>query len=262
MCALKTRGVAQTDLGALALPDSRAMFEAARALIEKWAEGLRQQASDGVDFLIVPPAELAAHPQIYRFGLNPRLLELIESYIGLPIGYDGVTLQYTVADGRAASTRLWHRDREDRHMIKLVVYLTDVDPTGGPFQLLPSSGSSERRRGRRPGFYLDRHEAADLDRSDSSVQPITCEGAAGTTLFADTAHYFHRGKPATRQDRAALFFSYFARVPQRPYFCSRSGLSRRQIASLVEDLTPTQQAVALWQETLPWRWRFIPTSAT
>ena len=260
--ALQTAGIVQTDLASLALPGSRAMLTAASELVGRWAAELRQQASAGVEFLTVPAAELAAQPEVYSFGLNPALLELIEAYLGLPVAYDGVTLQYTVADGRAVSTREWHRDREDRRMVKLAVYLTDVDADGGPFQLLPAWRRALPEHGQRE-FYLDEAERAALDGGRDFVQPISCEGAAGTVVFADTARYFHRGKPATGRDRAALFFSYFARLPQRPYFCERSGLSRGQIAALVQSLslTPSQQAAALWQRSLPWPWRFIPPAA-
>ncbi|WP_225883398.1 phytanoyl-CoA dioxygenase family protein [Sphingomonas aliaeris] len=247
---LRDRGIAQSALGALALPGADAMFASASALIDDWRPRLRSQAQAGMDFLMVPATEIAARPEIFRFGLNPVLLRLAEAHIGLPVAYDGVTVQYTMADGREVSTRDWHRDREDRRMVKLAIYLNDVDEAGGPFQLLPG----ERADG---NFYLREKADADL----RAAPPVSCEGAAGTIVFADTARYFHRGKPATKQDRAALFFSYFAKRPQRPYFCERSGLTRRQIAVLTEGMTPEQRDAALWQRALPLRWRFIPPAA-
>ena len=248
---LREHGIAQSDLRTLGLPGSSEMFDAAVGLVERWRARLHEQARAGIDFLMVPANDLAAQPEIFRFGLHPDLLKLVETHIGLPVAYDGVTVQYTVADGRQVSTRDWHRDREDRRMIKLAIYLNDVDATGGPFELLPGD------RGDAGGFYL--REAEEV-RSDA-ISPISCEGAAGTIVFADTARFFHRGKPATGRDRAAIFFSYFAIKPQRPYFCERSGLSRRQISELVEGLAPEQRAAALWKRALPLRWRIIPPAA-
>jgi hypothetical protein len=247
---LRERGIAQSSLKALDLPCADEVMASASALIDEWRPKLRTQAKAGIDFLMVPAAEITRRPEIFRFGLHPELLRLAEAHIGLPVAYDGVTVQYTVADGRQVSTRDWHRDREDRRMIKLAIYLNDVDEAGGPFQLLP---------GERPGraFYLSEKSDAEL----RAAPPISCEGAAGTVVFADTARYFHRGKPATSRDRAALFFSYFAKKPQRPYFCERSGLTRRQIAALTEGLTPEQHDAALWQRALPLRWRIIPPAA-
>lgn len=244
---LREQGISQCELSTLDLPGSDALIGSASALIDDWRPRLRSQAQAGVDFLTVPGQAVAMRPEIYRFGLQPELLRLAEAHIGLPVGYDGVTVQYTVADGRQVSTRDWHRDREDRRMIKLAVYLNDVDEAGGPFQLLPGERSDR-------AFYLSEKADAEL----RSAPPVSCEGAAGTVVFADTARFFHRGKPATGQDRAALFFSYFAKKPQRPYFCERSGLTRRQIAALTEDMAPEQRDAALWQRSLPLHWRIIP----
>ena len=253
---LEERGVVQTRLSSLALEGADEAFAEASQLTALWRDRLREQGRAGSAFLRVPPAEIAARPAIYRLGLHPALLDLAEAYVGLPVAYDGVNLQYTLADGRAVSTRKWHRDREDRRMIKLAVYLTDVDADSGPFQLLPVEATVPDDR-----FYLDDADEHDDGGRILGVHPISCEGAAGTVVVADTARFFHRGKPATGRDRAALFYSYFARVPQRPYFCDRSGLSARDVAKLVETLSPRQQNAALWRRNLPFPWRFVPASS-
>jgi hypothetical protein len=49
----------------------------------------------------------------------------------LPVAYDGASVNYTVADGREVSTRRWHRDWEDRRMLKVAVCLNDVGHGGG-----------------------------------------------------------------------------------------------------------------------------------
>jgi hypothetical protein len=258
--ALNDCGVSQTSLSTLALDGADAMFAEATQLTGLWTDRLREEGQAGNVFLRVPPAEIATRPAIYRFGLHPALLDLAEAYIGLPVAYDGVNLQYTVADGRAISTRKWHRDREDRRMIKLAIYLTDVDADSGPFQLLPVDGHVAHADGPDDRFYLNAADEIEDDGRILGVHPISCEGAAGTVVVADTARFFHRGKPATGRDRAALFYSYFARVPQRPYFCYRSGLARRDITGLVDGLSQRQRDAALWRQNLPFPWRLVPPS--
>lgn len=257
---LEADGIFQTDLAALALPGADAMFADASRLIAAWAEPLKREARAGAEFLKVPPAAIATHPAIYQFGLEPALLDLAEAYIGLPVAYDGVNLQYTVADGRAVSTRKWHRDREDRRMIKLAVYLTDVDADSGPFQLLSVDAPPAYADGPQDRFYLNDADEVEDGGRILGVHPITCEGAAGTVVVADTARFFHRGKPATGRDRAALFYSYFARVPQRPYFCYRSGLSGRDLTALTQGLSQPQRDAALWRQNLPFPWCLVPPS--
>jgi hypothetical protein len=252
---LQAHGIAQSHIDVLDLPGTSVMISSVGALIEAWRVRLREQARSGSDFLMIPPNDIVSRPEIFRFGLHPELLKLAEAHIGLPVAFDGVTVQYTVADGRQVSTRDWHRDREDRRMVKLAIYLNDVDDAGGPFQLLP------QERAHDGGFYLSEAEAAQVHAGEGCTPPVSCEGPAGTVVFADTARFFHRGKPATGQDRAAVFFSYFARKPQRPYFCERSGLTRCQIAALTEGMLPEQRAAALWQRALPLRWRLVPPAA-
>jgi len=83
-------------------------------------------------------------------------------------------------------------------------------------------------------------------------------GAAGTVIFADTARYYHRGKPPIRSDRAAVFFGYFARPPRHPFLCERSRLSRAQITQLVADLPQVERDTALWMQSVPIPIRWIP----
>jgi hypothetical protein len=86
-----------------------------------------------------------------------------------------------------------------------------------------------------------------------------CTGKAGTLIFADTARFFHRGKPATGRERFTIFYSYFAWRP-RHLFLQGTRLSRGQIVQLVERLGVEQQAAALWRNNLSWGNRLIPPS--
>jgi hypothetical protein len=199
------------------------------------------------------------HPTIFRWGLATRLLQIVECYLGLPVGYDGLSYYYSVADGREAGPRKWHRDREDRRMIKIVFYIHDVDDQGGPFEsMLPECsrlvGDSRYFR------YRPQTEDRVLARlpSGGGIRSITCTGPTGTIFFADTARYYHRGRPPVLADRSAIFFSYFARPPRHPFLCHRSPLSPQQIHSLVADLSEEQKAAALWDRDVPPPVRWIP----
>jgi hypothetical protein len=70
------------------------------------------------------------------WGVSPALLRIAQHYFGLPAAYDGPKVAFTPVDGRQAGTRLWHRDREDRRMIKVAIYLNDVTEGGGPLQAI------------------------------------------------------------------------------------------------------------------------------
>ncbi len=261
VASLGHSGITQKDVMALDLPGHQAVIDAGKALTDEWQEQLIANARTGVRFLQVPAAAMARYPAIYRFGLSTPLLAAVEAYLGMPVAYDGVTLQFTVADGRAVSTREWHRDREDRRMVKLAIYLNDVDAQGGPFQLLSGSNDILKAVGGRDQFHLDTEKVASAIAVGTIPPPLTCEGMTGTAVFADTARFFHRGKPATGRHRAALFFSYFTRNPERPYFCNRSSFSRTELDGLTAGLSPAQRQAALWHSELPFYWRVIPSAS-
>jgi hypothetical protein len=254
---LRLGGVSQAPLGHLGIAGTSELISLGQQLVASEAEDFQSQAKAGIKFLMMRAAAVVANPQIYLFGLNPLFLDIAEAYIGLPVAYDGVSIQYTIADGQEVATRIWHRDREDRKMLKIIVYLNDVGADGGPFQLLPRMFDTARQE---RYLYLLAPEERDALEAGRLGTPVDCEGPCGTAIFADTATFFHRGKPTVGRDRSAIFFSYFAQHPQRPFFCDRSGLPRHEIGRLVRGLTPRQRSAALWQDGLSLPWRLIPSA--
>ncbi|MET0251549.1 MAG: hypothetical protein ABW203_05155 [Novosphingobium sp.] len=259
LAGLDSKGVFVTSLESLALPGGEAITASAAMLADRYAGEARTRAAAGEPFMIVPPAWIAREdPAIYLWGLQDRLLDIAHAYIGLPPAYDGVAINYTVADGREVSTRMWHRDWEDRRMLKVAVYLHEVDAQGGPFQIIARHDSGQVDAA---GFRYDLAGDADLaERLGPSFTDdiVTCTGSRGTVIFNDTARFFHRGKPAVTRDRAALFYSYFARRPRHPFLCERTGMTREDIARLARPLPERQRRTALWREHLPLPLKLIP----
>ena len=258
--ALERDGVFVTTLDALGLSGSDAILAAGNTLADRFANEARERAAAGAPFIYIPPKKVVDHPIVFSWGLQDRLLDIAECYIGLPAAYDGVCINYTVADGREISTRKWHRDWEDRRMLKVAVYLHDVNDSGGPFQMIRRKDSLQNDD---DGFVYDLADDAELARrlgADFAKDVVSCEGPAGTVIFTDTARFFHRGKPATARDRAAIFYSYFARSPRHPFLCERTGMARRDIAGLARGLPDRQRKAALWRQRLPFPLRFIPSA--
>lgn len=248
---LERDGVFVTSLEALGVPGHGQLVDQAADLAAGFAAEARDLAASGKVFMIVPPERIVARPSIYRWGLDDRLLDIAEAYIGLPPAYDGATINYTVGDGREVATRMWHRDREDRRMLKIAIYLHDVGEDGGPFQLI---SRQDTRQSDVEGYSYDINSETDLAKrlgANFADHIVTCNGAKGTVIFSDTARFFHRGKPFTGGDRAALFYSYFSKRPRHPFLCDRSGISGRDVASLVEGLPARQRSSALWRRELP-----------
>jgi hypothetical protein len=248
---LRTSGVSITSLEAMGLEDVDALLADAYALVARHSPWTRSFQAGG--------AEIVAHDKVIRWGLSDRLLDIAENYLGVPVGYDGINVFFTKADGIEAGARRWHRDAEDRRMLKIALYLNDVDEDGGPLQVLRRRLPDHDRmvNGKFIILSQERLEKAmgDLD-SDRDV--ATCIGKAGTLVFADTAALYHRGKPASSRDRCAVYFNYMSRLPLRPFRCERSTISRAQTRRLAESMPQRQRECLLWRDSLPLVARIVP----
>jgi hypothetical protein len=132
------------------------------------------------------PADLLANPPIYRWGLHPTLLRIVEAYLRQPVAYDGPIVFYTEANKKEEGTRMWHLDREDRRVVKVALYLHDVGET------VPTS-------------------AANTTEQRGTLQVSRCHDNnprrfAGTASQFDQADHLHRkGRHAgLRGDRTLL----------------------------------------------------------
>jgi len=261
---LEQEGVFVTSLAELALDGTAEMIVAGEELSTALANALaRPYHFSGRRVVGSDAATMANYRAILRWGLNLSLLHIVEAYLGLPVAYDGPKVAYTAADGRQAGTRLWHRDREDRRMMKVAIYLTDVPESGGPLQCIKSrvfDGPVDRDF----NYPVLSHAQLEqkLGRTISDNEITSCAGPAGTVVFMDTARLFHRGKPAVSVARRAVFHSYFSRSPRHPFFCERSDLSRSELTSFVKGMSPAQREAVLWRDELNGPMRLVPPSLT
>jgi hypothetical protein len=138
-----------------------------------------------------------------RLGIEPRLLDLANAYLGLWSKLEYVDLWYTppADEGDRRSSQRWHRDFNDRHLLKAFLYLVDVDEETGPFEYVPRSA---------PGGELDKlwpwrplgenYPPQDELAARIDGRAVTFTAAKGTLIFCNTSG-FHRGGFATGKPR-------------------------------------------------------------
>ncbi|MDB5405530.1 MAG: hypothetical protein JWL84_442 [Rhodospirillales bacterium] len=235
VAALQREGSALSSIGALGLPGTEAMLAAADRLA---ASTLGRTPGKG-GFNIQPSAaELDANPEIIAWGLDERLLAIAANYIGLPVDYRGVVLRRDIAGGTSTETRLWHRDDEDVRILKIIVYLNDVGPDGGPYEFVAKhDGPAPWRLPPR----LGRIEDPEMARWAARERWRSCTGTRGTAVFSDTCSVLHRGLIGTAADRLTLFFCYNSKQPVHPEWCEPL-FDRTTFLSRREALSPAQQA--------------------
>jgi hypothetical protein len=165
-------------------------------------------------------------PEFYNWGNNQRLIDIIENYIGLPVAFHGVHLRKDFPNQHQFGTLLWHKDSEDRRMVKVIIYLNDVKRKHGPFEYIPLSLTSlPNLNSLRINYQLNK--SGYLGINDEQVRKIvpesawkSCTGSAGTVLIADPRTTLHHGTIRT-EERLALFFVYTANPPKRPELCAQ-----------------------------------------
>ena len=68
-----------------------------------------------------------------------RILDIANAYLRMWSKLEYVDVWYSVPQPKSAqriSSQLWHRDYNDKHLLKTFLYLVDVDEEMGPFQYI------------------------------------------------------------------------------------------------------------------------------
>jgi hypothetical protein len=223
-----------TSLAALSVPGTAAMMAAADRLMATLSDRPPVKGGFGVQ---ATPAEIDAYPDLTRWGLDEHLLAIVGKYIGLPVTYRGLTVRRDLVGGEQVETRLFHRDNEDNRIVKIIVYLNDVDEAGGPYEFIPRSVAPASWRIPVSGSRAN-DEA--VSRAVPRSRWVPCSGARGTAVFTDTCRVFHRGRIARSTDRQALFFCYNSAMPMSPQWCQPL-FDRPRFLAASPDLSPAQR---------------------
>lgn len=159
-----------------------------------------------------------------RFALQDRILDVANAYLGMVAKLRYYNVWNTFATrSKARESQLWHFDREDNYILKLFVYLRDVDAGNGPFTYAPGTHRKGDRRGAAPEYFLEENVRRSTDDQMAAVIPREewkpGTGRKGTVIFADTRGY-HKGGEARTGDR--LMFTCM--------FTSRASDSKRLIS--------------------------------
>lgn len=217
--SLKRDGIYITNLAELGLATTPKLLSAAHSLLPTMGTTQYEISANNLPEIYT----VTDLPSFYNWGKEQRLLNIIENYLSLPVAYHGVHLRKDFANENQFATLLWHRDVEDRRVLKIIVYLSDVEEKHGPFEYVPLAYTSKTQL----NYYrIQRkiHNTAGID--DETLNKIvpksawkSCPGPAGTVILADTRRLLHHGTLRT-EERSTLFFVYTANPPKRPELCT------------------------------------------
>jgi hypothetical protein len=173
---------------------------------------VRRFLSRGED---VPKTRFSLDNLWLRIGASEKVLGIVNSYRGeasrMYYVDNWFTIPYSGADKRIASQR-WHRDPEEEHVVKVFLYLSEVDTEAGPFEYVSGSFSGGRYGEFWPWGSGTRHPPEDeLYEVVTPEDRLTLTGPPGTMVFCDTGG-FHRGGLALTKPRILATWSYLSRA--------------------------------------------------
>ncbi|WP_254565733.1 hypothetical protein [Oscillatoria sp. HE19RPO] len=254
---LKQQGICTTTLKFLGIPSTNEFIEAVNQLMEELTKISEKRTSK---FAIESNLEqLLKYPEIFSWGLEDRLINIVSNYLGTPVAYDTFMAHLSLDNGKETATRRWHLDNEDRKVIKIIIYFNDVDEDGGPFQYMhPEVSSLLLKKAKDKYKFFQNQDIEELIPNHKKDWLTTYTGKAGTVIIVDTARSYHRGKPPTKSPRRAVSFGYLSRRPHQPFRAGRNLLSREELSLIAAKLPQEKQACVYWQDALPPLVKLIP----
>lgn len=220
--SLKQQGVYITSLTDLGMPSTTQMWVSATG----YAGMISAPRNVESGYSLPQIYTVTNLPEFFAWGIESRLRNIIESYIELPIAFHGVHVRKDFPNEQQLQTLLWHKDSEDRRMIKIIVYLHDVGEEHGPFEYIPLPGNiGEWCNYYRVDYRLWKSGFLGIDdRAMMNVIPKkfwkSCPGKAGTVIFVDPRNVLHHGTVRTKE-RSTAFFVYTSDAPKRPELCTQ-----------------------------------------
>ena len=179
----------------------------------------------------------------FRACASRRMLDVANAYLRMWSKLEYVDVWYSVpqpATGERISSQLWHRDYNDKHLLKAFLHLVDVEEGMGPFQYVPGSQPG--------GPYADAWPWSPLGQNYPSEEELeeripasdvrTFTGPQASLLFCNTAG-FHRGGFSTTKPRVLATVTYSSPAS----LASLTERSYRYTGSLEELDAPTRFAL-------------------
>jgi hypothetical protein len=238
LAELNHNGVAMTSVDELLGPGS--CYEELNRQVEDlkrdWSERIieaRNRVDDGeIGRKTFTLQFLGEHPRLdpgsvyARFALQPQILEIANAYFGMFTRLRYYNVWHTLTrQGPPRESQLWHYDREDHLILKIFVYLSNVDEGAGPFVYAPGTHRKGSLRSEPRSFDENGVRRWGDEEMGMVVPPekwVKATGPMGTIVFADTRGY-HRGGLARERDRTLYTCMFTSPTSQAPELFERPG---------------------------------------
>jgi hypothetical protein len=190
---------------------------------------------------------------VVQVSLSDPILRIVTGYLALLSRLPVMDLWYNIATGGPSQySQRWHRDPDDRKILKTFLYLHDVGDQHGPFCFIPGT--------HHPGPFAQKIARLNYPDNDAVERRFpegsrrVCTGKAGTLVFCDTTG-LHKGGQVLEGTRFVFTGVYQSSAADtlwqgiRYYYLTGSRSDLRSMAArhaieLLDDSGPKQPLVA------------------
>lgn len=222
---LDEQGFALADVRELVSPEAWAAVEGeAQAFIDETEAGLAHEGEGTAEGLKRREGKEFLVRKYDRSGLVPldnpwlsaclsrRMLDIASEYLQLWPKLEYLDLWYSLPVGESAerkASQIWHRDFDDRHLLKAFLYLSDVDQSAGPFEFVPGSQPGGPYEGVHPWepMVIGRVSEEEMAKHVPSDSVKTFTAPRGTVIFCNTSG-LHRGGFVESKPRVLATVTY------------------------------------------------------
>ncbi len=177
-------------------------FLKARDLVA--ADGRRFRADEapaGASLASYPLRTVLECPHIMQVMNRPDVLRVAQEYLGCQPTISGLRIDWSCPATGTGYVQRFHRDYDDWKIVKLFIYLSDVDDTSGPHEFV---ATSHKRSGQLRAIP---YEQRDLERTYGRERLVRVVGPPGTSFMVDTWG-IHKGNVPLTRTRMMLQIQY------------------------------------------------------
>ncbi len=155
----------------------------------------------------------SSHP-LLTIGLSTPVLRVVSSYMNLwpKLIYADAWYSIPIDPGKRIGSQQWHRDPEDKQMVKVYLYFSEIDEGAGAMEYIVGTSNALGGHGMKIGEWkaagANLYPSAELvEQSFSAAQHFYCRGPVGTLLFCDTTG-LHRGGISRSRPRVVATWTF------------------------------------------------------
>jgi hypothetical protein len=166
-------------------------------------------------------------PELRAWATERAMMAIAGNYIGVPATFQGVHARIERVNPAQLTSEQWHRDLEDRRMLKCFYFPEEVTLEHGPFEYLPDSAVDARTLKAIRHATKEANARGQMGLTDDELARLvdrslwrTSEIPARSVVFADPIAFYHHGRLRSRP-RKSLFFVYTSAFPRHPEYCAQ-----------------------------------------